>query len=156
MGSFRLTAGSLHLDRQFNFAESMLEPSALLALETRVQSQNKIKKSHLAISLTQNAVLLSPSLHQVLHHRDPHSPHSQAEPSSDGVAELRWRRRSKSPAAIQHIIAAIQGDLHLPGTSTPRKPALQAHACSGCHASTAGDLMHCASLRRWSDVERRE
>ena len=52
--------------------------------------------------------------------------------------EHRWRRRSKSPAAIQHIIAAIQGDLHLPGTSTPRKPALQAHACSGCHASTAG------------------
>ena len=57
---------------------------------------------------------------------------------ASGVAEHRWRRRSKSPAAIQHIVAAIQRDLHLPGTSTPRKPALQAHACSGCHASTAG------------------
>ena len=69
-------------------------------------------------------------------HRDP-APHSPQR-STDGVAEHRWRCRSKSPAAIQHTIAAIQGDLHLPGTSTPRKPALQAHACSGCHASTAG------------------
>ena len=66
----------------------------------------------------------------VIRHRTHRSEHC--------VAEHRWRRRSKSPAAIQHTLAAIQGDLHLPGTSTPRKPALQAHACSGCHASTAG------------------
>ena len=108
----------------------------LLALETRVQSQNKIEKKLSSFLSALNAVLLSPLFIKSCIHRDPASHSPQWSP--DGVVEHRWRRRSKSPAAIQHIVAAIQRDLHLPGTSTPRKPALQAHACSGCHASTAG------------------
>ena len=95
------------------------------------------KNSYVAGSLTNmNTVLLSPLFIKSCIHRDP-APHSPQR-SQMASTEHRWRRRSKSPAAIQHIVAAIQRDLHLPGTSTPRKPALQAHACSGCHASTAG------------------
>ena len=113
------------------------------------------KNSYVAASLTDllNAVLLPPSsslAFTVIRHRTHRS-------GAQMAAEHRWRRRSKSPAAIQHKVAAIQRDLHLPGTSTPRG----SPRCKPTHVRVAtlpplAYLMHCASLRRWSDADRRE
>ncbi len=69
----------------------------LLALETRVQSQNKIEKKLSSFLSALNAVLLSPLFIKSCIHRDPapHSPQRSADgvAEQDGVAEVNRRRR---------------------------------------------------------------